>query len=217
MVWVSKLELQAEKILQGSLAIDRSSMPSSVFDRMLSGWVSLRRRLAGHSMQVHATTLDEVVSVNSLFTSAIFVGFSLSFPSNNNTTFQTDKSCVPGADTIKYLFVFEVMAFGFFLFSSLVAHGMKLYIVFRSGKDMGQGSTAQINSMFLRAGMLTAALGTVAGTTFLMLSLITIVQLRLGALSCRNGWAEAAIIPLVSLTSVGITVFIICVMYDSFR
>ena len=82
---------------------------------------------------VHVTALDGIVSANSLFTVAVFVGISFDQPSDLTLTDRTE--CSAGRDVERDLVVFEVISFAFFLFSSLVAQGMKLAINLLNSKE----------------------------------------------------------------------------------
>ncbi|EFJ33449.1 hypothetical protein SELMODRAFT_407244 [Selaginella moellendorffii] len=143
-------------------------------DRLLPSSSSRRMVSFKGATQVHVTTLDEVVSVNSFFTIAVFLG--LSFSSTKAADLETD--CPVGPDAVKYLLLYEVLAFASFLFSSLVAHGLKLYIIFANSNLIEESQAAEINNRLLRIGMLASAIGSVAGTIFLMLSMISLIELR---------------------------------------
>eukprot|EP00250_Pteridium_aquilinum_P014746 c22173_g1_i1 orf=485-1327(+) len=80
--------------------------------------------------QVHVATLDEVVSVNSFFTAAVFIGLSF----NSTQTTGLDSSCMPSQEIAKHLVVSEVLAFSCFLFSTLIAQGLKLQMTLSSLK-----------------------------------------------------------------------------------
>ncbi|XP_024532401.1 uncharacterized protein LOC9640190 [Selaginella moellendorffii] len=180
--------------------MDDKLLPSSSSRRMVS--------FKG-ATQVHVTTLDEVVSVNSFFTIAVFLG--LSFSSTKAADLETD--CPVGPDAVKYLLLYEVLAFASFLFSSLVAHGLKLYIIFANSNLIEESQAAEINNRLLRIGMLASAIGSVAGTIFLMLSMISLIELRLGPFSCDSSWTERTGIPFIVLSSSGLLIFISSVLF----
>ncbi|KAJ7217507.1 hypothetical protein O6H91_Y470500 [Diphasiastrum complanatum] len=202
------------------MASDKSTDASFIFQqesRILAEFGSIKQHISKGATQIHVTALDAVVSVNSFFTVAVFIGLSVS--ANNNSASQHTNStspvsaCVPGEKTVKYLLVFEVVAFSCFLFSSLVAHGMKLYIIFFNSNDRQEALAATISHKFLRLGMIASAMGSIAGTLFLLLSMINIIQLRLGSLYCGHVWPERAAIPLIILVGSGVITFISSVFY----
>ncbi|CAM6094289.1 unnamed protein product [Calypogeia fissa] len=158
--------------------------------------------------QVHVTTLDEVVSVNSSFCVAVFIGLSFS-PNPNVPTLlaPSDPHCQAGLETYRYLLVFEVLSFSCFLFSSLIAHGIKLYIVLGNGKEPENVKSASVNNRLLRVGILFAAVGSAVGSIFLTFSLVNIVQIKLGSFTCGSIWTQRTTIPLVVLVSTGVAMF----------
>ncbi|KAL8525943.1 hypothetical protein ACS0TY_015242 [Phlomoides rotata] len=133
---------------------------------------------------VHVTALDGLVNVNSLFTIAVFVGLSLTTPGQRSL--ENRSACDAGVDVAKKLLVFEVVSFSFFLFSSLVAQGLKLAINLLNSKDVDEIFRAHINLKVLRFGMLASAIGSVMGCLFLMLSMVNVIEIRLGMLSCGS-------------------------------
>ncbi|KAL1162223.1 hypothetical protein V6Z11_A07G187900 [Gossypium hirsutum] len=110
---------------------------------------------------VHVTALDGLVNVNSLFTIAVFVGLSLTTPGQHSL--ENRAPCDAGIDVAKKLLVFEVVSFSFFLFSSLVAQGLKLAINLLNSKDVDEAIRAHINLKVLRLGMMGSAVGSVMG------------------------------------------------------
>lgn len=160
---------------------------------------------------MHVTALDGIVNVNSLFTVAVFVGLSLATP--NQRSLENRISCDAGIDIAKNLLVFEVVSFSFFLFSSLVAQGLKLAINLLNSKDVDEAFRAHINLKVLRFGMMGSAIGSVMGCVFLMLSMVNVIQIRLGLLSCGSKSAVHAVTALVLLVSSALLVYISTAFY----
>lgn len=161
--------------------------------------------------QVHVQALDEVVSANSHFTVAVFIGLSFTNPNSQDSLLG---SCPAGHDFAKLLVVFEVISFSCFLLSSLVAHGLKLLVVLLNSKDHSQAISAKLNPKLLRLGMLVSAIGTVLGTVFLTLSMIYLIQVRLGVLSCdSSSWSKWAALPTVVMVSTGLLTFNSAALY----
>eukprot|EP01018_Ginkgo_biloba_P018435 Gb_38164 [translate_table: standard] len=155
---------------------------------------------------IHVTALDGLVSVNSLFTVAVFVGLSLATPGQRSL--EDTGACDAGEDIAKNLLVFEVVAFSSFLFSSLIAQGLKLAIILNNSKEVTEAFKAHINNALLRLGMLASAFGSVMGCIFLVLSMVNVIQIRLGLLSCGSASAARATIYLVSLVSTALVMYI---------
>ncbi|XP_019188360.1 PREDICTED: uncharacterized protein LOC109182665 [Ipomoea nil] len=160
---------------------------------------------------VHVTALDGLVNVNSLFTVAVFVGLSLTVPGQRSLEERT--ACDAGIDVVKKLLVFEVVSFSFFLFSSLVAQGLKLAINLLNSKDVDEAFRAHVNSKVLRLGMMASAAGSVMGCLFLMLSMANVIEIRLGMLSCGSKSAVRSVSVLVVLATSGLLVYISTAVY----
>lgn len=160
---------------------------------------------------IHVTALDGLVNVNSLFTVAVFVGLSLTSPGQRSL--ENNSSCDAGPDVVRNLLVFEVASFSFFLFSSLIAQGLKLAINLINSKDVDDAFRAHINATVLRFGMLGSAVGSVMGCLFLLLSMVDVIQIRLGMLSCGSKSAVRAVTALVTLVSTALLVYISTIFY----
>ncbi|KAL2239641.1 UNVERIFIED_CONTAM: hypothetical protein Sindi_0605300 [Sesamum indicum] len=160
---------------------------------------------------VHVTALDGLVNVNSLFTIAVFVGLSLTTPGQHSL--ENPSACDAGLDVAKKLLVFEVVSFSFFLFSSLVAQGLKLAINLLNSKDVDEIFRAHINFKVLRFGMLASAIGSVMGCLFLMLSMVNVIEIRLGMLSCGSKSTVHAVTALIVLVTSALVVYISTAVY----
>ncbi|XP_039034834.1 uncharacterized protein LOC120171112 [Hibiscus syriacus] len=160
---------------------------------------------------VHVTALDGLVNVNSLFTIAVFVGLSLTTPGQHSL--ENRAPCDADIEVAKKLLVFEVVSFSFFLFSSLVAQGLKLAINLLNSKDVDEAFRAHINLRVLRFGMMGSAFGSVVGCLFLMLSMVNVIQNRLGMLSCGSKSSVHAVATLVILVSSALLVYISTAVY----
>ncbi|CAF1703665.1 uncharacterized protein LOC106385655 [Brassica napus] len=160
---------------------------------------------------VHVSALDGLVNVNSLFTIAVFVGLSIAIPGQHSLELRS--SCDASADVAKKLLVFEVVSFSFFLFSSLVAQGLKLALNLLNSKDVDEIFRAHISIKVLRWGMMASAVGSVMGCLFLMLSMVNVIQIRLGLLSCGSESSAQAVATLVTLVSSALLVYISTAIY----
>ncbi|KAL2488372.1 hypothetical protein Fot_41664 [Forsythia ovata] len=162
---------------------------------------------------VHVTALDGIVNVNSLFTMAIFIGFSLTVPASGSAGHPA--SCNVSTKTVRRLIVFEVVSFSFFLFSSLIAQSIKLAINLLNGLDASDPHKADINSSFLKYGLFGSAIGSVMGCVFLTLSIVDFVQVKLGVLSCGHE-PVYAVVSLVVLVGSALLVYITTSIYAAF-
>lgn len=157
------------------------------------------------------TALDGVINVNSLFTLAISVG--LSFASPGKKTLNTRQNCQPGILTLKHLVVFEVLSFSFFLLSSLVAQALKLSLCLLSSAEVADGFSVHVNRTLLRTGMLITAISSVMGCLFLMVSMLNVIEIKLGLLSCGAKSTILAVTSLVILVVSGLLVYILAAWY----
>jgi len=167
--------------------------------------------LSDGTTYIHVTALDGLINVNSLFTLAVFVG--LTITNISAATLVNDSACIAGEDIERNLLTFQVVSFGSFLFSSLVAQGLKQAIVLINGKTSHHVFKAPVNKHLLRIGMLLSAFGSVFGCIFLMLSLMDVVQIKLGTLSCGSIWSIRAVVPLFMLVPTALIIYICIVLY----
>ncbi|XP_078447758.1 uncharacterized protein LOC144716503 [Wolffia australiana] len=161
---------------------------------------------------IHVTALDGLVNVNSLFTIAVFVGLSVAAPGERSL--EGKSACDAGIQVAENLLVFEVVAFSSFLFSSLVAQGLKLALNLLNSKNVDDAFRAHINIKVLRFGMLLSACGSVLGCIFLVLSMVNVIQIRLGLLSCGSQATARAVATLVILVSTALVLYISTVFYS---
>ncbi|KAG0604021.1 hypothetical protein M758_10G137800 [Ceratodon purpureus] len=82
---------------------------------------------------IHVTTLDELVQVNTWFAIAIFLGYAFSPPLPSmqvSTSLAPPRpECYVTLNVYRNVVYWEIVSFGFFLFSTMVAHGFKLLLV----------------------------------------------------------------------------------------
>ncbi|WJZ95617.1 hypothetical protein VitviT2T_014373 [Vitis vinifera] len=105
-------------------------------------------------LSIYKEGLDDIININTLFTSAVFIGLSFS---NTTETLESREECKPDTGIAKRLVIFEVLSFSFFLLSTLLAKTLKLHLYIIKNKN---------NSNFLlmtrRLMLVTAAVVTVA-------------------------------------------------------
>ncbi|KAL0370950.1 UNVERIFIED_CONTAM: hypothetical protein Sangu_0413100 [Sesamum angustifolium] len=162
---------------------------------------------------VHVTALDGIVNVNSLFTMAIFIGFSLTVPEAGGAG--NKPSCNASVEIVREVIVHEVISFSFFLFSSLIAQSLKLAINLVNSLDPKEAHKADIDSFCMKYGLFGSAVGSVLGCTFLMLSIVEFIQVKLGVFGC-GGKPVYAIVTMVLLVGSSLLVYIVTAFYASF-
>ncbi|AED90944.1 hypothetical protein AtNW77_Chr5g0089091 [Arabidopsis thaliana] len=167
---------------------------------------------------IHITALDGIVNVNSLFTLAVFIGLAWN-PTDPDNSLVTDPNCVPTARMAENLVAFHVYSFASFLFSSLIALGLKQAMRLNIASSFHISTRIDpvvyyVNKTALRFGMVTSGLGSVCGCGFLMLALINVVQIKLGTLGCgASGHTYAAVVPLVILVPSALFIYVSLMLY----
>lgn len=99
---------------------------------------------------------------------------------------------------------FQVVSFSSFMFSSLVAQGLKQVIVIINRNIVKMIFKAQINNTFLRVGMLLSALGSICGSIFQMLALMDLIQIKLRTLSYGISQSIGVVETLFMLVSIAL-------------
>ncbi|KAK3003309.1 hypothetical protein RJ639_018331 [Escallonia herrerae] len=156
---------------------------------------------------VRITAVDAIANVNALFTVAIFIGLSVGTPDTSSSN-----SCVASATDMRRLFVYEVVSFSFFLFSSLTAQGLKLALNLLNSNLLTDASKASIHLYVLKAGIVASAFGSVMACFFLLMSMTLVVQVKLGTLSC-GGDTLYSILSLIVLVGFGLVAYVVTLFY----
>ncbi|WOG94816.1 hypothetical protein DCAR_0314113 [Daucus carota subsp. sativus] len=124
---------------------------------------------------VIVTAMDDIFNLNSVLTFAVFVGLSQASPGARSLENRDD--CNAGPGVAKMLIVYEVLAFSFFLFSSLFAKLIKLNLRLQSRRF----SFVRAPAFSLKDYMwILTAMTSVIGIVLLMLSVVNLVQIQIG-------------------------------------
>ncbi|KVI03628.1 uncharacterized protein LOC112512254 [Cynara cardunculus var. scolymus] len=164
--------------------------------------------------------LDGIVNVKSHFTLGLFLGLAVN-PTDPTYTLvdSSDTACLVPSFTAENLVVFHVYTFSSFLFSSLIAFGLKQAVrTPRFGDtrvEVNDGTIAHVNLRVLRAEILSSAFGSASGCLFLTLALVDLIQIKLGKLDCWNWYGVAAVGPLVVLVPLALVIYI-CIILHAF-
>ncbi|KAM7494845.1 hypothetical protein LguiB_029454 [Lonicera macranthoides] len=167
---------------------------------------------------IHITALDGIVNVNSLFTLAVFLGLAWNPTDPNNSLIGDQTDCAAGPKVAEDLIAFHVYSFSSFLFSSLVALGLKQAIRIANNashvhRNIFTFDLAHINKTLLRVGYLVSAVGSVCGCGFLMMALVKVVEIKLGTLGCGSSHTYGAVVPLLILVPVALLIYVSFVLY----
>ncbi|CAN6181017.1 unnamed protein product [Urochloa humidicola] len=164
-----------------------------------------------NNKDLHKEVLDGIVTANGFFTGAVF----LSVTGTVTPLSDIPSNCMAGADITRNLFLFQIWSLGFYFLSSLIATASKLVIFHiknaglviervvhvENGIPSYSGSDARRNTKTPPVPYVRSVMFSAVGSVFLLLSIINLVQIKLGLLSCGN--------TLVLITGVGIALLII--------
>ncbi|KAK1355069.1 Maternal effect embryoarrest [Heracleum sosnowskyi] len=165
---------------------------------------------------VHLKLLDDLVNVNSLMTLAVFVGLTMATP--NIRSLESRNECHAGPKEAKMLILYEVIAFSSFFLSSMVAKVLKLHLYLDGADDKYTFTSPNIDLKELMIAL--AACGSVAGIISVSLSIVKIVEVRIGLLSCGCRESTAAVWCLGTLVGFAVLIYVVSIaiaIYASFK
>ncbi|KAL8105181.1 uncharacterized protein LOC141680382 [Apium graveolens] len=153
--------------------------------------------------EVHLKLLDDLVNVNSLLTIAVFVGLSMATPGTHSL--DPRHECQSGPGLSKMLIVYEVVAFSCFLLSSIVAKVLKLHIYL----DGIRYSIISENFDLKDFMLVLSACASVAGIVSLSLSIVNIIQIRIGLISCGVKESMIAVLSLGVIVGFALAIYVV--------
>ncbi|KAK6937902.1 hypothetical protein RJ641_031410 [Dillenia turbinata] len=156
----------------------------------------------GNPIKVYRKVLDDLVYVNSLFSTAVYVGLSLT--ETKPTSLESRDECNAGADMAKRVVTYDVISFSFFLFSSLTAKTLKVFLNCHTRKELRNPIKKVVRVVML----LLSVIASVIGILFLMFSMVYVIQIRLGKLSCGTHAALLATMSMISIVSTALVIFV---------
>lgn len=158
-------------------------------------------------VDVHLKALDDLVNVNSLFTIAVFVG--LSFDSRNQQSLEGRRECDPDVGLAKRLILYEVISFSCFLLSSLCSKSLKVLInlekIKRKIKLKRIPKLERLCKNILLSGtwrrflLVLSIVASFIGIILLTLSMVYVIQIRVGKLSCGSDYALTSVASLCGI------------------
>lgn len=162
-----------------------------------------QKKIISDRNDAHIRSLDDLVNVNSLFTLAVFVGLSQASPGIRSL--ENRDECDAGPGVAKMLVLYEVVAFACFLLSSLVAKVLKLHLSLDCQRYSFVKSRFDLKDFML----ILAATASVSGIILLMLSVVNVVQIRIGLYSCGSAEARTAIWALCTIVAIGLIIYVV--------
>ncbi|KAF2284680.1 hypothetical protein GH714_029155 [Hevea brasiliensis] len=183
---------------------------------MKSTAFSRSKRSIGKIKDILMKALDDLVSVNSIFTVAVFLGLSFASPTGLHSLEVNRHECDPDVKMVKRLIMYEVVSFSSFLLSSLVAKSLKIYLsIFYPDTDTSdsdnKAKASSDNKLFHpgRGFMFgISILASVVGVLFLTISMKYVVEIKIGKLSCGIHETWASVIALCVLVAIALFIYL---------
>ncbi|KAK3408916.1 hypothetical protein EUGRSUZ_J01060 [Eucalyptus grandis] len=154
--------------------------------------------------------LDDIVSLNSLFTVAVFVGLSLAQPGQVQSL-QDDDTCHPDAKIRKRLVAYEIASFSCFVFSGFLAKTVKIFLYIYKKQDSTKTNPQREWKSLV--GFYLSIYGTMTGCLLLLLAMVDVVQIKLGRLSCDSTYSVSTVTVLVSTIGLSLLIYFTTVTY----
>ncbi|KAF8041314.1 hypothetical protein BT93_A0046 [Corymbia citriodora subsp. variegata] len=152
--------------------------------------------------------LGDLVSVNSLFTFAMFVGISIT--GVNPETLQPREECQASQQTKMSLLFDEVVSFVCFLLSSLVATALKMHLsTFLMSPDSEEVSKSrlEVTDWFRNLMIWLSTSGSILGCVYLTLSMTKVVHVLLGNVTCGESDAVVATGSLIAINVLALLIY----------
>ena len=184
---------------------ERRITAEELVDAIIGRWNVQQNEVKYDRKKVHIRTLDDLVNVNTLFTLAVFVGLSQASPGTHSL--ENREECNAGPRVAKMLVLYEVVAFACFLLSSLVAKVLKLFLSLDSTRFTFVRQGFVLKDFLL---ILTAS-ASVSGIILLLLSVVNVVQVRIGLYSCASAEARKAIWALCTIVAIALVIYIVSI------
>ncbi|PKI63975.1 uncharacterized protein LOC116187990 [Punica granatum] len=152
--------------------------------------------------------LDDIVSLNSLFTVAVFVGLSLATPGQIQSL-EDRSECHSDTRLRKRLVSFEIASFSCFVFSGFMAKTVKIFLYIYQKQDLKNPHRQKISLIAFYLSIY----GTMCGCLFLLLAMVDVVQIKLGRLSCGSKYSLNTVLILVGAIAPALLVYFTSVSY----
>ncbi|XP_030472977.1 uncharacterized protein LOC115690683 isoform X1 [Syzygium oleosum] len=158
--------------------------------------------------------LDDVVSLNSLFTVAVFVGLSLAQPGQVHSL-EDDDTCHPDIKIRKRLVAFEIASFSCFVFSGFLAKTVKIFLYIYKKRDGLPGGVVKNPHRQWKSlvGFYFSIYMTMVGCLLLLLAMVDVVQIKLGRLSCDSEFAVSTVSVMVGTIGLSLLIYFTTVTY----
>ncbi|GAY51638.1 Maternal effect embryo arrest protein [Citrus sinensis] len=166
-------------------------------------------------IDVHLKALDDLVNVNSLFTIAVFVGLSLA--SRDQRSLDDRLECDPDVSVGKRLILYEVISFACFLLSSLCSKSLKVLInlkkikrkikLKRIQKLEGPFKNILLSGTWRLFLLVLSIVASFIGIVFVTLSMVNVIQVKVGKLSCGSVYALTSVASLCGIVLLSLLLY----------
>ncbi|XP_031373014.1 uncharacterized protein LOC116188043 [Punica granatum] len=156
--------------------------------------------------------LDDLVSLNGLFTAAVFIGLSFAEPGRVHSL-EDRPECDPDIEIRKRMVHCEIASFSCFLFFGFMAKTAKIFF-YRSKKN--DREKPEKNGRILVLFYL-SIYGTMCGCFCLLVAMVDVIQVKVGRLSCKSTRAFTAVIMLCVPTVAGMGTYFLAVTHGVAR
>ncbi|XP_048140323.1 uncharacterized protein LOC115755314 [Rhodamnia argentea] len=168
--------------------------------------------------------LDDVVSLNSLFTIAVFIGLSFAQPGQVQSL-NDDPGCHSDANLRKRLVGFEIASFSCFIFSGVLVKTVKIFLYTsekqdaldreEKGNEEPHNSEEEKQKVYRKGpsliGFYLSIYGTMLGCLLLLLAMVDVVQIKLGRLSCHSKSTLTTVCVMVVIIGLSLLIFFFAV------
>eukprot|EP00246_Nothoceros_aenigmaticus_P006417 TRINITY_DN1928_c0_g1_i1.p1 TRINITY_DN1928_c0_g1~~TRINITY_DN1928_c0_g1_i1.p1 ORF type:complete len:276 (+),score=43.52 TRINITY_DN1928_c0_g1_i1:188-1015(+) len=185
--------------------------------------VEVISEIANRAVEVDNAALDSILSLNSFFCVAIFIGISLpaqqgaAQASADSASGDNQAPPIPcelhnPESTRQTVLMLEIVAFACIMLSTLFAVGLKMVLNINSNKSGGSdarifhkpgGRESKSALPFFRFVMFVSATSLIAALVLLCISMVFYVELYAGRLTC-SARTQKSTVPLIILTAVGL-------------
>ena len=125
------------------------------------------------------------------------------------TSLENRPECNADSGVAKRLVVFEVVSFSLFLLSSLVAKTLKFHFFIHREKYFGKVAPW---SYYRRVILMLTAGGSILGCVFLTLSMVHVIEVRVGKLSCGSQYTVVAVASLLTIVAIAMCFYTLTIM-----
>lgn len=163
--------------------------------------------------------LDDIVSLNSLFTVAVFIGLSFAQPGQVQSL-EDDPRCHPDPKIRKRLVAYEIASFSCFIFAGFLAKTVKVFLYTSENHDAirrkqkgyreKEEPHRKLKSL---VGFFLSIYGTMIGCLLVLLAMVDVIQIKLGRLSCHSKFAVTTVCVMIGTIGLSLLIFFFTVTY----